>query len=93
MRGAWGTTWQLSLAAAAAGSAALVLLAVSRISTPLAAVFGATTVYALAFPATGALTRDASVASLVAAILAVILAGSTVLVAARRREAAPRSVR
>lgn len=93
VRGAWGTTWQLSLAAAAAGTAALVLLAVSRISTPLAAVFGATTVYALAFAATGALTRDASVASLVAAILAVILAGSTVLVAARRKEAAPRSVR
>ncbi|WP_125131743.1 hypothetical protein [Microbacterium sp. 10M-3C3] len=85
VRGAWGFTWQLSLAAAAAGAAALVLFSVSRTSTPLTLIFGATTVYALVFAAVGALTRNAPLPSLVAAALAVVLAASTALIAAARR--------
>lgn len=93
VRGEWGTAWQLSLAAAATGTAVLVLLFVSRISTPLTAVFGVTTVYALAFAAVGATARDAPVPALVAAGLAVILAAATALLAAvRRTEVTRRSI-
>lgn len=84
LRDVWGTTWQLSLAAAATGTAALVLVYVSRISMPLTVVFGATTVYALMFAAAGAATRDAPVPALVAAMLAVILGASTALIAVVR---------
>lgn len=85
VRGAWGTTWQLLLAAAAAGTAALILLYVARISTALAVAFGVTTVYALTFASIGAATRDAPLASYVAAGLALMLVMSTATVVATVR--------
>ena len=81
--GTWGTVWQLLLAAAAAGTAVAVLLFTRTVSAALCWVFGATTVYALSFAATGAATRDAPVAFAVAAVLATAVAVSTVVIALR----------
>ncbi|UBQ02962.1 hypothetical protein [Curtobacterium sp. TXMA1] len=79
----WGTTWQLLLAAAAAGTAVALLLFTRTVSRALCWVFGLTTVYALAFAAVGAATRGAPVASAVAAVLAAAVAIATVFVAQR----------
>lgn len=82
--GTWGTTWQLLLAAAAAGTAVAVLLFTRTVSVALCWVFGVTTVYALSFAGVGAAVRDAPVPSGGAAVLTVAVAVSTVVIAARQ---------
>lgn len=77
VRSPWGFAWQLLLAAAATGTAAVMLSFLFRIARPLMLIFGFTTVYALAFAAVGAATRDAPVPAGVATILALVMAVST----------------